>query len=102
MQMTYVFSDLAQALKRNLSMVISVVVTIAVSMTLVAIGLLLNSQVAKAEESLGSKLQVVVYLCNARSTSANCVSGAVTGQQKNEIEQQLKSSKYVNFFRWES
>ena len=102
MQMTYVFSDLAQGLKRNLSMVISVIVTIAVSMTLVAIGILLNTQVAKAEETLGSKLQVVTYLCNARSTSANCVSGGVTEQQKNEIEQQLRQSKYVNFFRWES
>lgn len=102
MQMTYVFSDLAQGLKRNLSMVISVIVTIAVSMTLVAIGILLNTQVAKAEETLGSKLQVVTYLCNARSTSANCVSGAVTEQQKNEIEQQLRQSKYVDFFRWES
>jgi cell division transport system permease protein len=102
MQMTYVFSDLAQGLKRNMSMVISVIVTIAVSMTLVAIGILLNTQVAKAEDTLGNKLQVVVYLCNARSTSANCVSGAVTEQQKNEIEQQLRESKYVNFFRWES
>lgn len=102
MQMTYVFSDLAQGLKRNMSMVISVVVTIAVSMTLVAIGILLNTQVAKAEETLGSKLQVVTYLCNARSTSDNCVSGSVTEQQKHEIEQQLRQSKYVDFFRWES
>jgi cell division transport system permease protein len=102
MQMTYVFSDLATALRRNVSMVISVIVTIAVSMTLVAVGLLLNTQVAKAEETLGNKLQVVVYLCNERSTSANCVSGGVTDQQKRAIEEQLKQSKYVDFFRWES
>ncbi|MGH3317238.1 MAG: permease-like cell division protein FtsX [Nocardioidaceae bacterium] len=102
MQMTYVFSDLATGLKRNLSMVVSVVVTIAVSMTLVAVGLLLNAQVAKAEESLGSKLQVVVYLCNERSTSANCVSGGVTDQQKQSIEENLQQSRYVNFFRLET
>lgn len=102
MQMTFVFSDLATSLKRNLSMVVSVIVTIAVSMTLVGIGLLLNTQVAKAEDTLGSKLQVVVYLCNQRSTSPNCVSGGVTGQQKQAIEQNLKQSRYVNFFHWES
>ena len=102
MQMTYVFSDLATSIKRNASMVVSVIVTIAVSMTLVAVGILLNTQVAKAEESLGSKLQVVVYLCNQRSTSPNCVSGGVTGQQKHAIEAQLKQSKYVNFYHWES
>jgi cell division transport system permease protein len=102
MQMTYVFSDLVTSLKRNVSMVVSVIVTIAVSMTLVAVGLLLNSQVAKAEETLGTKLQVVVYLCNERSTSANCVSGAVTAPQKQAIEQRLRQSRYVDFFRWES
>jgi cell division transport system permease protein len=102
MQMTYVFSDLATGLKRNVSMVLSVVVTIAVSMTLVAVGLLLNTQVAKAEDTLGSKLQVVVYLCNERSTSANCVSGAVTDQQKQSIEENLRQSRYVDFYRLES
>lgn len=102
MQMTYVFSDLASGLRRNVSMVVSVIVTIAVSMTLVAVGLLLNTQVAKAEETLGSKLQVVVYLCNARSTSANCVSGAVTDQQKQAIEQNLDQSRYVDVYHEES
>jgi cell division transport system permease protein len=102
MQMTYVFSDLGTALRRNVSMVVSVVVTIAVSMTLVGIGLLLNTQVAKAEETLGSKLQVVVYLCNERSTSANCVSGGVTEAQKRQVEQRLDQSRYVDFYRLES
>jgi cell division transport system permease protein len=102
MQMTYVFTDLLTALRRNVSMVISVIVTIAVSMTLVAVGLLLNTQVAKAEETLGSKLQVVVYLCNERSTGGNCVDGGVTPQQKQAIEQRLENSQYVDHFRWES
>ncbi|MGH3366089.1 MAG: permease-like cell division protein FtsX [Nocardioidaceae bacterium] len=100
--MTYVFSDLATGLKRNVSMVLSVIVTIAVSMTLVGIGLLLNTQVAKAEETLGSKLQVVVYLCNERSTSPNCVSGPVTERQKAELEDALDQSKYVDFYRHET
>lgn len=102
MQMTYVFSELATGLKRNVSMVLSVIVTIAVSMTLVAVGLLLNTQVAKAEETLGSKLQVVVYLCNERSNAPNCVSGAVTDQQKQVIESKLQQSKYVDHFRLET
>jgi cell division transport system permease protein len=102
MQMTYVFTDLLTALRRNVSMVVSVIVTIAVSMTLVAVGLLLNTQVAKAEETLGSKLQVVVYLCNERSTGGNCVDGAVTERQKQAIEQKLQNSQYVDHFRWES
>ena len=44
MQLTYVFSELGNGLKRNVSMTIAVIVTIFVSLTLVGMGLLLNAQ----------------------------------------------------------
>ncbi|MPZ63775.1 MAG: FtsX-like permease family protein [Propionibacteriales bacterium] len=102
MQLTYVFSDLASGMRRNLSMVISVIVTIAVSMTLVAIGLLLNTQVDKVEKSFGSKLQVIVYMCNENSSTPGCVGGAVSKQQKKAVEKSLDDSAYVNFYHLES
>ena len=48
MQLTYVFSELGNGLKRNVSMTIAVIVTIFVSLTLVGMGLLLNAQAQKA------------------------------------------------------
>ncbi len=55
MQLTYVFSELGNGLKRNVSMTIAVIVTIFVSLTLVGMGLLLNAQAHKAEDYWGEQ-----------------------------------------------
>jgi cell division transport system permease protein len=112
MQLTYVFSELGNGLKRNVSMTIAVVVTIFVSLTLVGMGLLLNAQADKAQEYWGSKLQITVFLCNQNSTTANCVDGEVTQAQKTEIEKVLDEhpevarwhmeSKQVAYDKWKS
>ena len=102
MQLTYVFSELGNGLKRNVSMTIAVIVTIFVSLTLVGMGLLLNAQADKAEEYWGSKLQITVFLCNQNSTTANCVDGEVTEAQKKEIEKVLDEHPEVASWRLQS
>ena len=99
MQLTYVFSELGNGLKRNVSMTVAVIVTIFVSLTLVGMGLLLNAQAQKAEEYWGSKLQITVFLCNQNSATANCVNGEVTDAQKSEIEGVLDSNGEVASWR---
>jgi cell division transport system permease protein len=99
MQLTYVFSELGNGLKRNVSMTVAVIVTIFVSLTLVGMGLLLNAQAQKAEEYWGSKLQITVFLCNQNSATANCVNGEVTEAQKDEIEGVLESNNEVASWR---
>ncbi len=102
MQLTYVFSELGNGLKRNVSMTIAVIVTIFVSLTLVGMGLLLNAQANKAEQYWGSKLQITVFLCNQNSTTANCVDGEVTEAQKTEIEKVLDEHPEVDSWRLQS
>ncbi len=99
MQMTYVFSELGNGLKRNLSMSIAVIVTIFVSLTLVGMGLLLNAQAHKAEDYWGSKLQITVFLCNQNSTTANCVNGEATPAQKKAVEKVLDTNPEVASWR---
>jgi len=99
MQLTYVFSELGSGLKRNVSMSIAVIVTIFVSLTLVGMGLLLNAQAQKAEAYWGSKLQITVFLCNQNSSTANCVSGEATGQQKQAVEEVLDGNGEVASWR---
>ena len=99
MQLTYVFSELGNGLKRNVSMTVAVIVTIFVSLTLVGMGLLLNAQAQKAEEYWGSKLQITVFLCNQNLATANCVNGEVTDAQKGEIEGVLDSNNEVASWR---
>jgi cell division transport system permease protein len=102
MQLTYVFSELGNGLKRNVSMTIAVIVTIFVSLTLVGMGLLLNAQADKAEAYWGSKLQITVFLCNQNSTTANCVNGEVTDTQKEDIEKVLNTNAEVDSWRLQS
>jgi cell division transport system permease protein len=102
MQLTYVFSELGNGLKRNVSMTVAVIVTIFVSLTLVGMGLLLNAQADKAEEYWGSKLQITVFLCNQNSTTANCVNGEVTGPQKEQVESVLNQHPEVSSWRLQS
>jgi len=99
MQLTYVFSELGSGLKRNVSMSIAVIVTIFVSLTLVGMGLLLNAQAQKAEAYWGSKLQITVFLCNQNSSTANCVNGEATGQQKKAVEEVLDGNGEVASWR---
>jgi cell division transport system permease protein len=99
MQLTYVFSELGSGLKRNVSMSIAVIVTIFVSLTLVGMGLLLNAQAQKAEAYWGSKLQITVFLCNQNSSTANCVNGEATGQQKQAVEEVLDGNGEVASWR---
>ena len=63
MQLRYVFTELRQGLRRNLSMHIAVVLTLFVSLTLVGLGVLLNQQADKTAEHLGNELQIIVFLC---------------------------------------
>ena len=102
MQLTYVFSELGNGLRRNVSMTIAVIVTIFVSLTLVGMGLLLNAQANKAESYWGSKLQITVFLCNQNSATANCVNGEVTDAQKQQIQKVLENNNEVSSVRLES
>jgi cell division transport system permease protein len=102
MQLTYVFSELGNGLRRNLSMTVAVVVTIFVSLTLVGMGLLLNAQAHKAEQYWGSRLQITVFLCNQNSATPNCVNGEATQAQKSAIEKVLDTNSEVASWRLQS
>lgn len=86
MQLRYVFSEAGNGLKRNVSMSVALIVTIFVSLTLVGMGLLLNSQADKAERFWGSKLQITVFMCNENSRTPNCTGGEVNPAQRAAIK----------------
>lgn len=102
MQLTYVFSELAHGLRRNVSATVAVIVTLFVSLTLVGLGLLLNAQADKAEEFWGDRLQITVFLCTDNSQGAGCIDGRVTGQQKEAVAALLESHPQVDKFHFES
>lgn len=102
MQLRYVFSETGTGLRRNVSMSVALIVTIFVSLTLVGLGLLLNAQSQKAEQSWGDKLQITVFLCNQASRGPNCSQADATEAEKKAIRDVLSTSPEVASFYGES
>ena len=94
MQLRYVFTELGNGLRRNLSMHIAVVLTLFVSLTLVGLGVLLNQEAAKVADRWGSQLQVAVYLCSRHDGNPACT-GEVTTAQKQQIQEVVDSNSQV-------
>ena len=102
MQLRYVFTETSTGLRRNVSMTIALVVTIFVSLTLVAMAVMLRAQAHKAEQSWGDRLQITVFLCNQNSRTPHCTSGEATDPQKQAITQVLDSHPEVKAYKFQS
>lgn len=101
MQLRYVFSELAQGLRRNLSMHLAVILTLFVSLTLVGLGVLLNQQAIRAGEQWGNELQITVFLCRDGDENPACPS-EVTGAQQEAIEKVVEDNPEVSSYYIES
>lgn len=101
MQLRYVFSELGQGLRRNLSMHIAVLLTLLVSLTLVGLGLLFNKQAQKATDYWGSQLEITVWLCKDKDPTPACAS-QVTTAQRDAIIKVVQENPEVAGYRTES
>jgi len=91
MRAKYVMSEVFLGLWRNISMTVAMIITMAVSLTMLGAGLLLYNQVDVIEEYYQTNLEVVVYLDRD-----------VTQEVTDQIEAELKSSEYVAQVVYES
>ena len=101
MQLRYVFSELGQGLRRNLTMHLAVILTLVVSLTLVGVGLMFQQQASKAATHFGDQLQITVYLCRNGDTNPVCPN-PVTEAQKAEIAEVVEDNPEVSDYRFES
>jgi cell division transport system permease protein len=97
----YVFTELGQGLRRNVSMHIAVVLTLFVSMTLLGLGVLMKQQGEIATRYLGNQLQVTVYLCRDGDSNPACT-GPVTDDQRQHVEEAIKANPETSSVRFES
>jgi len=101
MQLRYVFSELGQGLRRNLSMHLAVILTLFVSLTLVGFGVLLREQANKSTEQWGSELQITAFLCKDRDDNPACTT-EVTQAQKDAIAKVIDENPEVASSRFET
>lgn len=98
--MRYVFTNLGQGLRRNLTMHLAVVLTLFVSLTLVGIGTMLWQQTERVNDELGNELQVTAYLCRDKDSNPDCVD-EVTEPQREAIEAAIEDNPEVASYVFE-
>jgi cell division transport system permease protein len=95
-------SEVSTGLRRNLTMTIAVIVTVAISLALFGAGLLIRAQVNTMKDYWYDRVEVSVFLCGADSTAPSCAGGAVTDEQRDEIEADLRALPQVEEVFYES
>jgi cell division transport system permease protein len=83
-------------------MTAKVIVTTAISLSLLGIGLLSNSQVNAMKDYWYDKIEVSVYLCGSLSESPSCAGGVVNEEQRLGIKSDLEALPVVQSIFYES
>jgi len=102
MRAGFLFSEVRIGLRRNLTMTFAVIVTVAISLSLLGIGLLANSQVNAMKDYWYDKIEVSVFLCGSLSESPSCTAGVVTPEQRTSIKTELDALPVVQSVFYES
>ncbi|MFE6967557.1 MULTISPECIES: permease-like cell division protein FtsX [unclassified Agromyces] len=97
MRLGLVLGEAANGLRRNASMVVSVVLVTFISLTFVGTAALLQLQIAQMKGFWYDRAQVAVYLCTELSTAEGCVAGEASEEQKAAVEAQLESDTLAPF-----
>ena len=102
MRAKFVMSEVGIGLRRNLTMTFAVMITVAISLSLLGVGLLANSQVRVMKDYWYDKIEVSIFLCGSLSESASCGTGVITQEQKIDIQRDLKTLPVVAEVYYES
>jgi cell division transport system permease protein len=102
MRARFLLSEVRIGLRRNLTMTFAVIVTTAISLSLLGIGLLSNSQVNAMKDYWYDKIEVSVYLCGSLSESPSCAGGVVNEEQRLGIKSDLEALPVVQSIFYES
>lgn len=94
-----VLSEAAFGLRRNVSMVISVVLVTFVSLTFVGAAILMQLQIATMRDFWVDRAQVAIYMCTSVSQTATCADGAATEEQLAEVKSKLEGDALAPLIR---
>ncbi|MFD0685262.1 permease-like cell division protein FtsX [Actinomadura fibrosa] len=102
MRAQFVLQEIWIGLRRNMTMTISLVITVAIAMALFGTGLLLRSQVDSSKSYWYDKIEVSIFLCASTSSNASCQKKDVTEQQRSALKSQLDKMPQVADVQYEN
>ncbi|WP_019629207.1 permease-like cell division protein FtsX [Actinomadura atramentaria] len=102
MRAQFVLQEIWIGLRRNLTMTISLVITVAIAMALFGTGLLIRNQVSVSKDYWYDKIEVSVFLCAKTSSNPACRKQDATQQQKDDIKATLEKMPQVAKVEYET
>jgi cell division transport system permease protein len=96
MRFQYILSEITTGLRRNLTMTIAVVITVAISIAFFGTGLLVRAQSDTTKGYWYDKVEISVFMCNAHATGVGCANGEVTDAQRDTIRKTLEDHPEVD------
>ncbi|WP_026555473.1 permease-like cell division protein FtsX [Arthrobacter sp. 35W] len=106
MRLAFILGEIGSGLRRNLSMVTSVILVTFVSLFFVGAAGMMQMQISQMKGYWYDKVQVAVFLCgDNNSPAASCASGPVTAEQQATITTMLESpavKPYIESWTYES
>lgn len=99
MRLQLILGEALTGLRRNASMVISVILVTFVSLTFVGAALLMQMQISKMRDFWVDRAQVEIFLCRDDASAATCANGAATPEQIAAVEEQLRSPALADSVR---
>jgi len=97
MRFGLVLSEAANGLRRNVSMVISVILVTFISLTFVGAAILLQMQIGQMKGYWYDRAQVAVFMCTATDTTGSCTQAAATKEQISQVKTELDSPTLAPF-----
>ena len=99
MRFALVWSEAASGLRRNLSMVVSVILVTFISLTFVGAAILMQMQIGQMKGYWYDRAQVAVYMCTATDSSKTCTGQDATPDQIAAVKAELASPALSKFIK---
>lgn len=99
MRVRLILAEALSGLRRNASMVISVILVTFVSLTFVGAAMLMQMQVGEMRAYWVERAQVSIVMCRDDSTATTCVDGAANDEQLKTVADRLASPALADIVR---
>lgn len=99
MRVRLILAEALSGLRRNASMVISVILVTFVSLTFVGAAMLMQMQIGKMRAYWVERAQVSIVMCRDDSTATTCVDGAANDEQLKTVADRLASPALADIVR---
>ncbi len=99
MRVRLILGEAFSGLRRNASMVVSIVLVTFVSLTFVGAAMLMQMQIGKMKDYWVDRAQVAVFMCSSISATGTCVDGAADEEQEQAVRDKLDGEALQSVIR---